>query len=120
MSSATQASGNGLSGAQVAAHKLLGESLPSQNRQPSPNPTHLNVPGSSGVSTPRIIPQEGAGGSGYVAPKFEGKEKQMEAVMDGVEEKGFMPPELVEAETRWFYDQLGIDDMYFATETVEA
>jgi glutamate dehydrogenase len=55
-----------------------------------------------------------------VAPKFEGKEKQMEAVMDGVEEKGFMPPELVEAETRWFYDQLGIDDMYFATETVEA
>jgi glutamate dehydrogenase len=110
---------NGLSGAQVAAAKLLGQSLP-QERRPSPNPTHLNVPGSSGVSTPRIIPQEGAGGSGYVAPKFEGKAKQMEEVMDGVESKGFMPPELVEDETRWFYDQLGIDDMYFATETVEA
>ena len=110
---------NGVSGAQVAAHKLLGQSLPLPNRQPSPNATHLAVPG-SGHSTPRTIPQEGAGGSGYVAPVFEGKDKQMEAVMDGVEAKGFMPPELVEDETRWFYDQLGIDDMYFATETVEA
>jgi glutamate dehydrogenase len=119
MASPSPVNGNGLSGAQVAAHKLLGQNLPGQNRTASPNPTHLSVPG-SGVSTPRIIPQEGAGGSGYVAPTFEGKEKQMEAVMDGVEEKGFMPPELVEAETRWFYEQLGIDDMYFATETVEA
>jgi glutamate dehydrogenase len=110
---------NGMTGAQVAAHKLLGQNLPAPDRRPSPNPTHLNIPG-SGHSTPRIIPQEGAGGSGYVAPKFEGKDKQMEAVMDGVEAKGFIPPDLVEDETRWFYDQLGIDDMYFATETVEA
>jgi glutamate dehydrogenase len=55
-----------------------------------------------------------------VAPKFDGKKQQMEAVMDGIEHKGFIPPELVEDETRWFYDSLGIDDMYFATETVEA
>jgi glutamate dehydrogenase len=110
---------NGVTGAQVAAQKLLGQNLPTSDRRPSPNPTHLNVPG-SGHSTPRIIPQEGAGGSGYVAPKFEGKAQQMESVMDGVEAKGFIPPELVEDETRWFYDQLGIDDMYFATETVDA
>jgi glutamate dehydrogenase len=82
-------------------------------------PTHLSVPG-SGQSTPRIIPQEGAGGSGYVAPNFEGKAEQMEAVMDGLEAKGFVPPELVEEEVKWFYNSLGIDDMYFATETVEA
>lgn len=119
MASSTPVNGSGPTGAQVAAHKLLGQNLPGQNRGPSPHATHLSIPG-SGNSTPRIIPQEGAGGSGYVAPVFEGKEKQMEAVMDGIEEKGFMPPELVEAETRWFYDQLGIDDMYFATETVEA
>ena len=55
-----------------------------------------------------------------MAPKFEGKEKQMEAVMDGIESKGFMPVDLVEDETRWFYESLGIDDMYFATETVDA
>lgn len=112
-----------MSGAQVAAHKLLGQNLP--NHQPSPNATHLSIPGtpgtpSSGHSTPRVIPQEGSGGSGYVAPTFEGKEKQMEQVMDGVEAKGFMPGELIEDEVRWFYNQLGIDDMYFATETVDA
>ena len=44
----------------------------------------------------------------------------MEAVMDGVEDKGFIPPELVESEVKWFYEELGIDDMYFATESVEA
>jgi glutamate dehydrogenase len=42
------------------------------------------------------------------------------AVMDQLEEKGFIPPEFVETETNWFYNELGIDDMYFQTETVEA
>lgn len=100
-------------------HKQLEQVLSTPDRRPSPLPSHLSLPG-SGHSTPRTIPQEGSGGSGYVAPVFEGKDKQMEAVMDGVEEKGFMPPELVESETKWFYNELGIDDMYFATETVEA
>ncbi|KAH8726513.1 Glutamate/Leucine/Phenylalanine/Valine dehydrogenase-domain-containing protein [Phaeosphaeriaceae sp. PMI808] len=94
---------NGATGAQVAAHKLLGQNLQTPDRRPSPNPTHLNISG-SGHSTPESSPK---------------KEKQMEEVMDGVEAKGFIPPELVEDETRWFYDQLGIDDMYFATETVD-
>ena len=67
-----------------------------------------------------MLPQEGTSGSGYVAPTFEGKAQQMEAVMDGVEDKGFIPPELVESEVKWFYEELGIDDMYFATESVEA
>lgn len=40
--------------------------------------------------------------------------------MDQLEEKGFLPVEFVEQETKWFYNELGIDDMYFSTETVEA
>ena len=108
------------SNAQAPQHKQLEQLLNTPDRRPSPLPTHLSAPGSSGHSTPRIIPQEGSGGSGYVAPVFEGKEKQMEAVMDGVEEKGFIPPDFVESETTWFYNELGIDDMYFATETVDA
>ena len=40
--------------------------------------------------------------------------------MDQIEEKGFIPPEFVESETNWFYTELGIDDMYFQTESVEA
>ena len=42
-------------------------------RQPSPQPMHLSVPG---ASTHRVLHETG---SGYVAPKFEGKEDQMEA-----------------------------------------
>lgn len=34
------------------------------------------------------------------------------AVMDLLEEKGFIPPEFVENETRWFYSSLGIDGGY--------
>src|SRR2546429_9478635 len=41
-------------------------------------------------------------------------------VMDLIEEKGFLPNEFVQSETDWFYNSLGIDDMYFQTETVEA
>ncbi|KAF2640218.1 NAD-dependent glutamate dehydrogenase [Massarina eburnea CBS 473.64] len=100
-------------------NKLLDQVNRTPDRRPSPMPTHLSIPG-SGHATPRIIPQEGSGGSGYVAPAFEGKEKQMEAVMDGIEDRGFVPPDFVESETTWFYNELGIDDMYFATETVEA
>jgi glutamate dehydrogenase len=40
--------------------------------------------------------------------------------MDLVEEKGFIPGDFVESETNWFYNELGIDDMYFQTESVEA
>lgn len=40
--------------------------------------------------------------------------------MDVVEEKGFIPADIVETETKWFYNELGIDDMYFSTETTEA
>lgn len=39
--------------------------------------------------------------------------------MDKIEEKGFIPPEFVATETNWFYNLLGIDDMYFQTESVD-
>ncbi|KAJ9648758.1 NAD-dependent glutamate dehydrogenase [Coniosporium tulheliwenetii] len=88
-------------------NKLLEQVVRTPGRQPSPQPTHLSVPG----TVPSRILQEQ--GPGYVAPKFEGKERQMEA-------EGFIPAEFVESETKWFYNELGIDDMYFSTETVEA
>ncbi|PUU81771.1 Glutamate/Leucine/Phenylalanine/Valine dehydrogenase-domain-containing protein [Tuber borchii] len=44
----------------------------------------------------------------------------MELVMDMLEEKGFIPPDFVESETKWFYSSLGIDDMYFKSETAES
>ncbi|KAL8972875.1 MAG: hypothetical protein Q9183_000302 [Haloplaca sp. 2 TL-2023] len=113
-------------------NKVLDNVIRTPGRQPSPQPTHLGVPGSS---QQRLVPDTG---SGYVAPKFEGKEQQMDQgkvipgplcrvrradeqiVMDQIEEKGFLPSEFVEAETNWFYNELGIDDMYFQTESVPA
>lgn len=46
--------------------------------------------------------------------------KLTSTVMDIVEEKGFIPQDLVDDEVTWFYNELGIDDMYFSTESIEA
>lgn len=56
-------------------NKILEQVVRTPGRQPSPQPTHLSVPGSS---THKVLHEEG---SGYVAPKFEGKELQMDQGM---------------------------------------
>ena len=53
-------------------NKILEQVVRTPGRQPSPQPTHLSVPG---PGQPRVLHEEG---SGYVAPKFEGKDLQME------------------------------------------
>lgn len=53
-------------------NKLLEQVIRTPGRQPSPLPTHLSVPGPSHY---RVLPEEGPG---YVAPRFEGKDQQME------------------------------------------
>ena len=52
-------------------NKLLEQVIRSPNRTPSPQPTHLGVPGQQ----QKVLHEEG---TGYVAPKFEGKAEQME------------------------------------------
>ncbi|KAI9738811.1 MAG: NAD-dependent glutamate dehydrogenase [Cirrosporium novae-zelandiae] len=94
-------------------NKFLDHVVRTPGRQPSPQPTHLGVAG----NLARIPSEEG---SGYVAPVFEGKEQQMEQVMDILETKNFIPTEFVQSETEWFYNMLGIDDSFFQTETAES
>lgn len=53
-------------------NKILEQVIRTPGREPSPQPTHLSVPG---PSQHRVLHEEG---SGYVAPKFEGKELQMD------------------------------------------
>ena len=53
-------------------NKILEHVVRTPGRQPSPQPTHLSVPGTGQY---RILHEEGPG---YVAPKFEGKELQMD------------------------------------------
>ncbi|KAH8704732.1 putative NAD dependent glutamate dehydrogenase [Talaromyces proteolyticus] len=93
-------------------NKHLDNVARSPGRHPSPQPTHLGLPGHH-----KVLSEEG---TGYIAAKFEGKQKQMEEVMDRLEEKGFFPSDFVVSETTWFYNMLGIDDMYFQTESVES
>ncbi|KAJ3083608.1 NAD-dependent glutamate dehydrogenase [Quaeritorhiza haematococci] len=56
---------------------------------------------------------------GYARNTFAGKQEQMQRVSAYLEEKGFIPKELVQNEVSWFYMNLGIDDMYFQLEDVE-
>ena len=56
-------------------NKILEQIVRTPGRQPSPQPIHLSVPGSS---QHKVLHEEG---SGYVAPKFEGKELQMDQGM---------------------------------------
>ncbi|KAH1301853.1 glutamate dehydrogenase (NADP(+)) gdh1 [Aspergillus fumigatus] len=95
-------------------NKILDNVAGSKVRHPSPQPTHLGIPGSP---LHRVLSEEDPG---YIAAKFEGKQKQMEQVMDQLEEKGFFPSDFVVSETTWFYNMLGIDDTYFQTETVDS
>lgn len=55
-----------------ASNKILEQVVRTPGRQPSPQPTHLSIPGSS---QHKVLHEEG---SGYIAPKFEGKELQMD------------------------------------------
>ncbi|KAK6348689.1 NAD-dependent glutamate dehydrogenase [Orbilia javanica] len=100
----------------MAAHRnFLPPTLTSkdESRHPSPSPFHLSIPGGT---TRRIITDTS---SGYAAPKFEGKEQQMEAVIGTIEQSGFIPAAFIDDEVEWFYTKLGIDDMYFKSESVE-
>ena len=56
-------------------NKLLDHVVRTPGRQPSPQPTHLSVPGST---QHKLLHEEG---SGYVAPRFDGKELQMDQGM---------------------------------------
>ncbi|KAG9303149.1 hypothetical protein G9A89_000506, partial [Geosiphon pyriformis] len=57
--------------------------------------------------------------AGYTAYVFQGKAEQMLKVCEYLEQRGFIPKDLVKNEVSWFYGNLGIDDMYFGVETVE-
>lgn len=56
--------------------------------------------------------------SGYTDTTFAGKDEQAQKAIAQIKESGFLPQELVEAEVMWFYQNLGIDDQYFALESL--
>ncbi|KAG8832193.1 NAD-dependent glutamate dehydrogenase [Serendipita sp. 399] len=88
-----------------------------------PQQAHLRVPGIYTAS-----PNRGSDPSlhviknvpGYKTPVFPAKEEQRVKVHESVAAKGFLPKELVKFEVDWFYDSLGIEENYFANESIDA
>ncbi|OZJ03908.1 hypothetical protein BZG36_03289 [Bifiguratus adelaidae] len=69
-----------------------------------------------------LVPGTNPKDGGYTTNVFKEKQQQMIQVAQNLESKGFIPKELIKNEVSWFYGQvpnLGIDDYYFAMETVE-
>ncbi|KAG0665323.1 NAD-dependent glutamate dehydrogenase [Maudiozyma exigua] len=54
--------------------------------------------------------------SDYHASAFPGKDAQREQVVDLLDQQGFIPDDLIEQEVEWFYNSLGIDDLFFSKE----
>ncbi|QUC23638.1 uncharacterized protein UV8b_07879 [Ustilaginoidea virens] len=89
------------------------------SRGPSPQPTHFSVPYSTQTNGNgnRILRSATVG---YVAPEFAGKTEQMASVKHILQQAGYIPDPLIDDQIKWFYEQLGIDDVYFRIESPEA
>ncbi|KFY31050.1 hypothetical protein V493_01447 [Pseudogymnoascus sp. VKM F-4281 (FW-2241)] len=98
-------------------NKLISHVIRTPNRIPSPQPAHLSLRHHANGNDHKV-PRSAA--VGYVAPKFEGKEAQINEVKRLIMEGSWIPKEHIDYQIEWFYNDLGIDDAYFQTETPEA
>ncbi|KAK3340892.1 Glutamate/Leucine/Phenylalanine/Valine dehydrogenase-domain-containing protein [Neurospora tetraspora] len=96
----------------VPTHKLVDHLKDQTPRHPSPQPTHVSYPKVNGNGH-RVLRSATVG---YVAPVFQGKAEQMQQVKDIIVRGGWIPETLVDAQVAWFYNELGIDDVYFQLE----
>ncbi|SCW03991.1 LAFE_0H03510g1_1 [Lachancea fermentati] len=55
--------------------------------------------------------------SDYHTFEFPGRDAQKEAVVDLLDQQGFIPEDVIEQEVEWFYGALGIDDLFFSKES---
>ncbi|KAK4217893.1 NAD-specific glutamate dehydrogenase [Rhypophila decipiens] len=100
------------------AQKLVDKVRGDTGRHPSPQPTHLNYPSMNKVNGNghRVLRSATVG---YVAPEFSGKPEQMKQVKEFISKSGWIPDALADAQIAWFYNELGIDDVYFQLERPE-
>ncbi|CCD26548.1 glutamate dehydrogenase (NAD(+)) NDAI_0H03750 [Naumovozyma dairenensis CBS 421] len=75
----------------------------------------LNLPAKSSIP-PDISTLSISSLSDYHVFDFPGKESQREEVVDILDQQGFIPDNLIEQEVDWFYNSLGIDDLFFSRE----
>jgi len=103
---------------QTPANKLVDQLKGDVARHPSPQPTHVSYPVMSKVNGNghRVLRSATVG---YVAPEFKGKAEQMKQVKAKIGESGWIPEAVIDAQLAWFYNELGIDDVYFQLEIPE-
>jgi len=102
-----------------AAHRLVEKVKGDEaSRHPSPQPTHVSYPPLSKLNGNghRVLRSATVG---YVAPEFKGKKEQMVQVKEHITKSGWIPEALVDPQVEWFYNELGIDDVYFQAENPE-
>ncbi|KAK7408008.1 NAD-dependent glutamate dehydrogenase [Neonectria punicea] len=85
------------------------------SRGPSPSPTHFSVPLTATNGNGHRILRSAT--VGYIAPEFKGKIDQIKSVKEIIQQAGFIPQAQVDEQIQWFYEKLGIDDVYFTIET---
>lgn len=85
--------------------------------RPSALPTFAGI---SGTYTPETPPDHRLKerSTGYNAVSYAGKQEQFELVVAELEKQGKIPLRLCKAEAAFLYGKLGIDDLYFQTESV--
>lgn len=66
------------------------------------------------------VPDDELQDSGYNSTKFAGKKDQLEKVKEKLSSSGFIPKSLIDHEADWFYNELDIDDAFFAAESVDS
>lgn len=88
---------------------------PDSSRGPSPGPTHFSVPLSNGNGHAHRVLRSAT--VGYIAPEFLGKLEQKQTVKDILVQGGLVPEAQIPEQIDWFYEKLGIDDVYFTIET---
>ncbi|SPO02886.1 probable NAD-specific glutamate dehydrogenase [Cephalotrichum gorgonifer] len=85
------------------------QSSETNSRRPSPQPSHLCLPHQPRKAT-----------LGYVAPAFLEKPTQVKEVRKTLIESGMIPVSEVDRQIEFFYEKLGIDDVYFNMEQPSA
>lgn len=114
-----ESSGEIMTGSTLAPsphHRLVGKLRDEPGRHPSPQPTHFSVPflSTANGNGHRVLRSATVG---YVAPEFKGKAEQQNQVKKEIIASGWIPDALVESQIAWFYNELGIDDVYFQLES---
>ncbi|EDO16952.1 hypothetical protein Kpol_1041p10 [Vanderwaltozyma polyspora DSM 70294] len=81
-----------------------------------------STPNTASISTPSNAPPDISAlsissMSDYHVFDFPGKDLQREQIIDLLDQQGFIPDDLIEQEVDWFYNSLGIDDLFFSKES---